>query len=72
LLVASLGLPVLPPFLIQFLAQFSELVFVLALVPNILLVLAKDPPGRQALQIRAAVPVGAAEIGGKVSKPRHA
>ena len=62
----------LPPFLIQFLVELLELVFVLALgAANILLILAEDPAGGQPLQIRAAVPVGAAEIGWQISELRH-
>jgi len=72
LLVASLGVLVLAPFLIQFLPEFPELIFVLAGVTHVLLIPAEDPAGGQALQIRAAVPVGAAEIGRQVSELRHA
>jgi hypothetical protein len=72
LLVALLGLPVLPPLLIQFLPQLLQLEFVLAGVAKVLLILAEDPAGGQALQIRAPVPVWAAEIGGQIGKPRHA
>jgi hypothetical protein len=59
------------PFLIQLLPEFLELVFVLARVTEITLIAAQDPPGGQALQIRASVPIGAAEIDRQISKPRH-
>jgi len=71
LLVLQFYLLALPPLLIQFLVEFFQLIFLVALSASDLLIAMKNPARGKSFQIRAPIPVRATEVGWEVLKLRH-
>ena len=64
-LVVQFQLLALPPLLTQLLAEFFQLIFVVAFRAGCLLIAMKDPAGGESFQIRAAIPVRATKVVGQ-------